>query len=301
MLKRRVAASSSEYDSARAMLLQQSQSVQTLKNSLATYAPKISAAETSIETAKAKWEEANRNLDRTRIVAPFGGLLTDVALEAGQYVAAGQVLFSVLDTSSVEVEAQSSVSQLSGLLRSIDDRVTTAPVSQETAMENSSGGESEGAEFLMKDQFRLEKNETSGIRDLGLSATVTARSGDLTMSFPGTPIRFVSSLDEQTRTLGTIVRVDNPPENRRTDQRLRPGAYCEVLLTAGHATDAFVIPRTSVDDDTVAVLDAENRLRRRPIRIGFAIRDDLAVVDGLMQGDLVVVNPTSRVVSRIAE
>ncbi|MCO8125402.1 HlyD family efflux transporter periplasmic adaptor subunit [Stieleria sp. TO1_6] len=302
-LKGRVAASQSEYDSARASQLQQSQTVQTLVNSLSTYPAKIEAAKASVDTAKAKLEEAHRNLERTRIVAPFDGLLADVGLEVGQYVASGQTLLSVLDTNSVEIEAQFSVAQLSDLLGESGPPSKSEDLSSGVADLVPNADSISKSSYSMADEFRSNRSEGFTPMDLGLTATVTARSGDLTRNFDGTPIRFVPSLDEQTRTLGIVVRVDNLPAKgrgidggdergfARSGQPLRPGAYCEVLLVADHATSGFLIPRTSVEGQTVAVLDAENRIRRRPVEIGFARVDQVLVVDGLQDGDLVVVTP----------
>lgn len=318
------AASESEYDSAQAMFLQQRQTVQTLINSLTTYPARISSAEAAIETAAARLQEADRNLARTKIIAPFDGLLSDVNLEQGQYVAPGQSLFEVVDMSSVEIEAQFSMAQLADVLNQPNDQFSAnnrTPSSSDTEnlpQGNRSQTISNPARKRLSNSLALNSlgdlgnqsasstpvpttnhnNAQSWTRSpIGIHAEVTIRSGDMTMTFPGRPLRFTSALDEQTRTLGIIVRVDNPDgtsgDSPEFASQIRIGSYCEVTLVADQPTQTFSVPRTSVDEDAVFVVDSSNRLHRRPIKIAFTLSDVIAVSDGLVDGELVVVNPSA--------
>ena len=66
--------------------------------------------------AQAKLDRALRALHSTRITAPSNGTLSNVNLEAGEYLEAGDLVFSIVETSQVWIEANLKESQLTHLL-----------------------------------------------------------------------------------------------------------------------------------------------------------------------------------------
>jgi membrane fusion protein (multidrug efflux system) len=66
-------------------------------------------------TAQAKVNRALHNLKSTKIMAPVDGILSHVTLEAGEYVEAGEPVFSIVETSEIWVEANLKESQLTHL------------------------------------------------------------------------------------------------------------------------------------------------------------------------------------------
>jgi multidrug efflux pump subunit AcrA (membrane-fusion protein) len=260
------------------------QAVQTLKNSLSLYPAQIASAKANIEIAESRLAEAIRDVDRTEVSSPFAGVLAGVRLEPDQYVAASERLFELHDVHSIEIESQFSLSQLSRLIPTVPQPSDAeVPVSR----------------------------HVHSIHSAGLSAVVTTRSGDLAVQYVGQPVRVRESIDGQTRTLGIVVRVANHlgkpsgAEQLQSDARassttvpiagppkmpLRPGAYCEVTLIRKLPVAGILVPRTAVEDDIVWVVE-DNRLRRRQVRVGFAVGDQAAIIDGLTDDDLVVVKP----------
>ncbi len=71
----------------------------------------------------------------------------------------------------------------------------------------------------------------------------------------------------QTRTLRVVIAVDRPYENVVPGKRppLSPGMFCEVELRGRPRPDQVVVPRTSVRNDAVYLVDGENRLEPRPV------------------------------------
>ena len=65
--------------------------------------------------AQAKVDRALRSLNSTRITAPTDGVLSNVTLEAGEYLEAGDRVFSIVATPDVWVEANLKESQLTHL------------------------------------------------------------------------------------------------------------------------------------------------------------------------------------------
>jgi RND family efflux transporter MFP subunit len=69
-------------------------------------------AQASLESAKAQLANAQKNLDNTRIIAPFSGIVSQRSVSAGDVVQPGSVLFTVVDPSSMELDASVPSDQL---------------------------------------------------------------------------------------------------------------------------------------------------------------------------------------------
>ena len=281
-LRRGIASSEAELDSAKAVWLQQALSVQNLESSLATYDAQIASAKASVVIAEANLKTAERDLERTNIRAPFSGILQGVSLEESQYVSPNQQLFEIIDNNSIEIVGQFSLAQLRRLM------VRRAKVHE---------SREENTDLLSRDWISkpLVARPTVGGSTAdswfaNLKAHVTVQSGSFEAVFPAQVERITGTLDEQTRTLGVVVRVENVPQNGMS---LLPGTYCQITLAASQATKAYVIPRNSIDLDTVFVVDDSNHLMRRTVEVAYAQEESVAVVGGLNDGDLVVLNPAA--------
>lgn len=66
----------------------------------------INALKANISAAKAQQAEAVRLLDETKLHAPFDAVVDSIAYEEGEFIAAGQPLFSLSGGGSLEVETQ---------------------------------------------------------------------------------------------------------------------------------------------------------------------------------------------------
>jgi biotin carboxyl carrier protein len=65
--------------------------------------PQLQAAQASLRSAEAQLADARLALGRTRIIAPFDGIVRAKSVDVGQYVAPGQNLGSLYDTDVVEI------------------------------------------------------------------------------------------------------------------------------------------------------------------------------------------------------
>ena len=125
--------------------------------------------------------------------------------------------------------------------------------------------------------------------------TIRLQSGDNSAEWKGRFERVREMLDTQTRTLGIVVAVDKPYQQMIPGQRpaLVRGMYCEVEFQGEVRPGRLVIPRSSLHDGHVFLLDAEKRLRRQPVEIDFAQANFVCLRSGLRSGDtLVVSDPT---------
>jgi len=92
-------------------------------------------------------------------------------------------------------------------------------------------------------------------------------------------------VEQRTRTLGIIVRVETPD---RGTAALLEGTFCEVQLEGPLRTGQLVVPRAAVQSGAVRVLDGENRLRKREIEIQYPIGEELVVKGAVGVGDRVL-------------
>jgi RND family efflux transporter MFP subunit len=69
-------------------------------------------AQAQLADAKARFQSAQDNLDRARITAPFAGVVSERSISAGDVVTMGAPLFTVVDPSTMRLEAAVPAEQL---------------------------------------------------------------------------------------------------------------------------------------------------------------------------------------------
>ncbi|MBI2797393.1 MAG: efflux RND transporter periplasmic adaptor subunit [Gemmatimonadetes bacterium] len=70
------------------------------------------AARAALDDAKSRYANAEEGASRTRITAPFGGVVSERQVSAGDVVAPGAAMFTVIDPSSMRLEAAVPAEQL---------------------------------------------------------------------------------------------------------------------------------------------------------------------------------------------
>jgi RND family efflux transporter MFP subunit len=120
-------ASKSNYDGALQRLLQRQAEEARLRHSVET-------SRARIKTRRAALNREQRNLDRTKLVAPFAGTINSVIIEVGDFATAGQVAIELvqLDTLDLYLEVTGSiVNQLSlgqEVIVYVDDKPHKGPI-----------------------------------------------------------------------------------------------------------------------------------------------------------------------------
>jgi RND family efflux transporter MFP subunit len=108
----------------------------------------------------------------------------------------------------------------------------------------------------------------------------------LNKDFEGKVSRFADSLDQQTRTMETELDFQN------SDGKLMPGMFCETLFVHDRKQNALTIPIEAVnrvgDETTVFVVDSQNVVRARPVKLGQESTTQIEVLSGLIEGERVI-------------
>jgi len=131
----------------------------------------------------------------------------------------------------------------------------------------------------------------SAVPQVNLGSIVQVRVPALKRSFEGKVARFADAVDQDTRTMHTEVDVRNP------NRSLVQGMYAEINLTLEKKDNALAIPIQAVNRNgsqaTVLVVNAQDRIEEREVRLGMEGADEIEVLAGLNPMDRVVIGSRS--------
>ncbi len=226
-------------------------------NPLALREPQLNAARAALSRDEARLADARLALSRTRITAPFNGLVRDESVDVGQVVSPGQPVGRLFASDAVEV---------------------VVPLSDSDAA-------------LIPDLWRLKAG------DGNRAARVVARHGDAKYEWEGYVDRAEATLDEQSRTIDVIVRVPNPfSAGVATNGVVSPGGHPPLLVgkfvrveIEGLAPEGFFrVPRASLKPGNEVWMVKAGAVKLVPVRV-LQRADDEVFVTGSMEHGLAVI------------
>jgi len=129
------------------------------------------------------------------------------------------------------------------------------------------------------------------VKDVQVGDSVAVRVDSLNgKTFTGAISRFTHDVDDNTRTMITEIEVPNPK------LELVPGMYATVVLKVEKRPQVLAIPTEAViagSPPTVYIVNPDNRIEERPVKLGLETPDKYEVLSGLHEGELVVIgNPS---------
>jgi RND family efflux transporter MFP subunit len=218
--------------------------------------PQLQAAQAGLKSAEAQLADARLALGRTRLVAPFDGIVRSKSVDVGQYVAPGQSLGSLYDTDEVEI-----VVPLTDTEASLVEGLWDAGAGDEATR---------------------------------IPAMVRATFGGREYEWPAYVDRAEGALNQETRAVDVVVRVPDPFLSDETGRRppLLLGTYASVDIQ-GVVREAYtVLPRMAFrDGNGVYVVERDTLLVIRPATLLQETGGDVFVAADISPGDRIVVNP----------
>ncbi len=216
--------------------------------------PQLAEAEARLVSARADLADAQNDLRKTRIVAPFDGLLNEKSTDLGQFLNAGSKIGSLFAVDYAEVrlpipETRLPLLDLPGSLVAGDSKTADIDVQLYTQL------------------------------------------GDRTFEWAGKLTRTEGVLDTRTRTLYAVVQVADPYGlyGSQPAQPLLIGTYVNAEIAGKMLDDVYVVPRHTLETgDLVWVADAEDRLRARAVKVVTSNGDNAYISDGFLPGDRLV-------------
>lgn len=210
--------------------------------------------------AQAALELAERDLERTRMKAPFDGRVREESVGVGQFVTRGTPIAKLYATDYVEVRLP------------IPDR-------QLAFLDLPLAGQEDGVPPVV----RLYANFAGGEH-----------------VWEGVIERTEGEIDPQSRMVHVVARVEAPYESDEQDPGRPPlavGLFVRAEIEGRAFDDAVVLPRSALHgEDRVWIVDREGRLRERTVHVLRTARDEVVVAGGLHSGEQVVVSPVDAAV-----
>ena len=228
-------------------------------------------ADAVLREARARLTQVQRDLARTRLRAPFRGRVRTKDVDVGQFVNRGATIATLYAVDWAEVRLPLPDREL---------RWLELPLGYSAA----------GA-------------------DAGPTVTLRAEFAGSPRAWEGRIVRTEGEIDARSRMVHVVARVEDPyghDDAAAAQVPLAVGLFVEAEIVGRTLPSAFVLPRTalqsgpSVQGDYVHVVDAENRLRVRPVEVLRTQRETVVVGAGLSAGERVSISPMAAVVDGMA-
>ena len=222
--------------------------------------PQLEAARAELKRAEALLADARLALSRTRVTAPFDGYVREESVDLGQVVTAGRALGRLFASDAVEV---------------------IVPLSDSDAA-------------LIPGLWELE----AGDGEQAVQALAVSRYGDVKYAWKGYVDRGEISVDELTRTIDVVVRVQDPfsagiPVGASAvaggSPPLLVGEFVEVEITGLAPESYFRAPRAALQPgNEVWVVNPGGKVSIVPVQVLQRADDEVFVTGDLQSGQTVI-------------
>ena len=210
----------------------------------------LASAAAAIASARAELVSARRNLERTYIRLPYEGMVLSKDADLGQFVNPGTRLGVTFATDVAEVRL---------------------PLTDQ-------------------DLALLELPAAADIADNGAAAgppvRLTATRRGRTLHWPARIVRTEGVVDERSRVMYAVARVDDPYRLHNAGAPLPIGTFVAADIAGRTLPDLIRIPRSALrGSDQVLVVDDDSRIRIRTVAIVHADQRYAYVAGGVQPGE----------------
>ena len=238
----------------------------TSQSSLETVLRNHRIAEATLKDAQINLEQTQRDLMRTRMQAPYDGLVRSERVDLGQFVSRGQSIASIYADAAVEVRLPVADRQLAYLSLPLGHRGELATDQQpEVTLFTEYGGE----------QYE----------------------------WVGRLVRTEAEIDARSRMVTAVVRVENSPaetpadESKPAQPRLPIGLFVNARIRGKWARDVFSLPRAALrNQSSLLVIDEDNRLHFRNVEVMRYDNNRVIISTGITDGEIINISPIQTVV-----
>jgi RND family efflux transporter MFP subunit len=208
--------------------------------------PQLAAARAKLEADRADLRKARLSLERTEIKAPFNGRISAENVDIGQYVGTAQNLATLFSTEAAQI---------------------VVPFEDESLywfhVPGFTPGSQPGAAVRVRTRFAGRESE-----------------------WKGQVMRAEGKLDERSRMVGVVIRVEKPYATRPP---LVAGLFVAVEIQGRTLENAALIPREALREDNIVWVVAENgQLTFRQVEIARLTTNSAILKGGLKSGEMVV-------------
>lgn len=238
-------------------VIQLEQQVTDLSARLTTFSSQKKASRAQINAAKARLAREQLNVQRTQITAPFTGRILSKQVDVGQYVSPGKALGTIYATDYVEVNLPLSLAQY---------------------------------ELLdMPEVFRNQKVDEKRYPEVVFrSANASTRH-----QWKGKVVRSSAALDENTRQISVIARIDNPYEASAENTRaIRIGQYVKADIQGRSFKDILVVPVVALRHGREILLYDEGKIDIQPVEVLWSANTEVVIrADAALLNKPLIITP----------
>jgi RND family efflux transporter MFP subunit len=214
----------------------------------------LRVAVASLRDARAALGKAERDLERCELLAPFAGRVRTEQVDVGQFLNRGQSIARLYAIDFAEVRLPIPDNDLAFIDLPLAKRI--------------------GLDTEHQPEVELRARFAGAIR-----------------TWQGRVVRTEGEIDPRSRMIHAVARVEKPYEPAEGQPPLAVGLFVDAEILGRRVDNVVVIPRSALRvGDRVHVIDAEDRLRIRPVELLRRERDRVVVSAGLASGDRVAVS-----------
>ncbi len=224
---------------------------------LAVRDPQLKAAQAALKSAQAGVARAKLNLQRTEIRAPYDGSTIRFNVALGQTITPATLIAEIFATDAAEISLPIKHKELSFL--GLSSSHSASALSHLSAEIYSS---------LFKSS-----------------------------QWMGNVVRVANALDDTSRQLNIVVRVDNPFKPGNARPPLKVGEYVTAKIKGNNIENAIAIPSNSIYEGRYVVIFHDGAIHRREVSILLSNQETTLIGSGLNAGDRLVTTPLGQVTS----
>jgi RND family efflux transporter MFP subunit len=224
--------------------------------------PQLAEARASYEAAQAELKQAELNLQRTKIAAPFDGRVRVKKVDVGQVVSLGVPLATVYAVDYAEIRLPVPDDEIGYLDCCLDYRTQNPAV-------------------------------------LDIDVTISASYGGNLYKWSGKIVRVEGEIDPLSHMITLVARINDPYGRDGQSERppLAVGMFVEAEILGRLVEDVALIPRSALrGDERVLIVDKDNKLHFRTVEVLRADFETVVISSGLDEGDRICISPLEAVV-----
>lgn len=229
--------------------------------SLVAREPQLNSSLSGLEASKAKVVQAQLNLQRSKIIAPFAGRVLKLDVNVGQVVNNGSTLGSIYVVDSAEIRL---------------------PIQQQHL-----------SHLNLPEIYRDSNTET-----VQIPVKISAEIGSKTHLWDGHIARVEGTIDSQTRQLYVVAEVEDPYKFRQDGTPpLKIGQFVNVLIKGNELNNVVVLPRKAVTPaGNINVIEA-GILQRKSVTPLWKDSHDIVIENDFNNNQHISISPLGNVVS----
>ena len=219
--------------------------------------PQLKSAQAAVAAAEARFEQANINLERTQIRAPYAGLVLEKQVDVGQFVSPGNVMAKIYAIDFAEIRLPLTNSQFAFLDLPESYRGDPEPVDERVFP----------------------------------TVELTAQVGRQIHRWQGQIVRTEGAIDTQSQQIFVVAQVDDPYAKHHGFP-LKVGQFVRANIAGRILKDVFILPRGVLRrNNEVMVISDNDTVDRRQVEVVWSDNNEIVVGQGLTAGERISLTP----------